>query len=76
MKLVASYHKNSRPLRQLLRDGNRLFRRIEDGPQWQEQIHNGDFHNITDSNLVLVLEFEYQESHKEKATSLVTDHCV
>lgn len=37
-----------------------LFRRFA-GPQWQEQIHNGEWHNLTQPRIVDGLEAAYQQ---------------
>ncbi len=54
MKLIANYKLDGKPQRQLFSEGNQLYRRIVmltdrtvlEKPIWQEQIHNGDWHNI------------------------------
>lgn len=72
LKVIASYKNNGKPQRQLIRIGDRGYRRIEatfdvkkrgfisHPPIWQEQIHTGEFHNIVSKDICEDLESQYQ----------------
>lgn len=70
MKIIAAYKHEGKPNRHLLSVNGQLYRRIYavvrpvyqvlERPQWQEQIHNGEFHNVIGAKET-ELEKQFQE---------------